>query len=81
MFTIHKLGHDKQHRFHCKVKVHIQCSSQSSGLLKALFTLLPGRPVQSHTISASLGSIQPRCNQCAKTIRTSMSSARYSLYN
>ena len=33
------------------------------------YTLLSGRPVQSKTISASLGSIQPRDN-FAKTART-----------
>ena len=32
-------------------------------MLKALYTLLPGRPVQSNNISTFLGSILPRCNQ------------------
>ena len=43
----------------------------------AFYTLLPGRPVQSKTISASLGSIQPRGN-FAKTACTQIFIARYS---
>ena len=30
----------------------------------------PGRPVHSKAFSTSMGSIQPRCNYCAKTIRS-----------
>ena len=40
--------------------------------IKIHFT--PGRPVHSNTIMASLGSIQPCCNYCARTI----SIAKYS---
>ena len=48
----------------------IERGSKSLGLLKALYTLPPGRPVHSTAISTSLGIIQPRCNYCAKTIRS-----------
>ena len=47
-----------------KVKVNVSSyivQYQSLGLLKVLYTLLAGRPVQSN-ISASLKSIQPGCN-------------------
>ena len=37
-------------------------SAVSSGLHKALYALLPGRPVQLNTVSTSLGNIQPHCN-------------------
>ena len=43
----------------------------------AFYTLLPGRPVQSKTISASLGSIQPRGN-FAKTACTQIFITVYS---
>ena len=33
-----------------------------SRVAQRLYTLLPGRPVQSNTISDSLGSTQPCCN-------------------
>ena len=41
---------------------------------------LPGRPVHSNAILTSLGSIQPYCNCCTKTIRSDihLSVARYS---
>ena len=42
------------------------------GLLKVLYTTPPppGRPVHPNAISTSLGSIQPLCNYCTKTIRS-----------
>ena len=40
------------------------------GLLKALYTLLTDRPVQSNNISTSLGRIQPCYNYCVKIIHT-----------
>ena len=45
-----------------------------------LYTSLPGRPVHSIAISTSLGSIQPCCTHCAKTIHSyiHLSLARYS---
>ena len=45
-------------------------SIQSLRLLKALYTSPPGRHVHSNAISTSLGSIQPRCSYCAKTVRS-----------
>jgi len=56
----------------CKVSSYnyiIKCSIQS-GLLKVLYIIQHGRPVPSDTISTSLGSIQPHCKKCIKTIRT-----------
>ena len=48
-------------------------------ILSYFYTLLPGRPVQSRNISASLGSIQPRGN-FAKPVRkySSLPIASYS---
>ena len=37
----------------------------------------PGKPVISNTSSTSLGSFQPRCNYCAKTIRSHISTTVY----
>ena len=37
----------------------------------------PGRPVNSKAISTSLGSIQPRCNCCAKNIRLNIHHCLY----
>ena len=43
------------------------------GLLKALYSL-HGKPVHSDTKLTSLGSIQPCCNYCMKTIHSTFSS-------
>ena len=40
------------------------------GLFKALYMSPPGRPVHSNTNSTSLGSIQPCCSYCIKTVRS-----------
>ena len=45
-----------------------------TALLKVHFILLPSRPVQSNTVSVSLGSIQPRFNLCVITIYIQISS-------
>ena len=47
---------------------HILCDIQSSQEFSSLSTLFPNRPVQS-TITTCLGSIQPRCNFFANTVR------------
>ena len=44
--------------------------NQSSGLLKALYTILPGKLVQSNAISASLGEIQDYFNDVCTLVCT-----------
>ena len=60
------------------MSVLIQRRSQSSGLLKALYTLLPGRPVHSDTISAFLGNIQPYAAINARRLLVHISTTVYS---
>ena len=63
------------------LKVKVSCYIAQYPIFRiaqsAFYTLLPGRPVQSKTISASLGSIQPRDN-FAKTACTQIFITVYS---
>jgi len=57
------LGNSKFH----KDKIMFR-SGRFLRLLNASYTALPGRPVQSNTISSFLGRIRPLFNSCEKTI-------------
>ena len=59
------------------LKVKVSSYIAQYPIFSAFYTLLPGRPVQSKTISASLGSIQPRGN-FAKTVCTQIFITVYS---
>ena len=45
---------------------------QFCGMSRALYTLLPGKHVQTNTISLSLGSIQPSCESSLSIVRYSL---------
>ena len=64
-----------------KVKAHSYIALYPNlGTVQSALHLTPGRPVHWNAISIYLGSIQSRCNNCAKTIRLDihLSAARYS---
>ena len=71
LFSVNQICSRNARRFCGKVKISYYIAQYPIfGIAQsAFYTLLPGKPVQSKTTSASLGSIQSRGN-FAKTART-----------